>query len=180
MWQPTKYRTVGTIVGVRGAAGSLVVRLEGGHTLEPGQRVFVAPPLIELAETVVEDVRARGSELVVRLSGAESADLARRLKGRRIQARELASDEAGGEEAARGLVGARVVDEDGDDIGRVVEVIELKPPAPSVLVIVSGNEEILVPEVAVHRAASSADSPLVLPRRALEEHAVRRTARRRS
>lgn len=165
---------------MRGATVSLVVRLERGHTLEPGQRVFVAPPLIELAEAVVEEARSHGSELVVRLSGVESADLARRLKGRRIQAMGPAPDAEGGDEPARALVGARVVDEHGDEVGRVVEVLALKPPAPGVLVIASGSEEILVPEVAVRRAEPSGDSPLVLTHQALEEHAVRRTPRRRS
>jgi ribosomal 30S subunit maturation factor RimM len=109
-----------------------------------GREVFIAPPTPTLAITEISEVRRQGDSLAVRFRGIDTGWQARELVGRRIQARTTGESRNIGNES---LVGFDAVFDDGEACGAVSDILELKPPAPPVLVITGARGELLVPLV---------------------------------
>jgi len=109
-----------------------------------GREVFIAPPTPTLAITEISEVRRQGDSLAVRFRGIDTGWQARELVGRRIQARTTVESRNIGNES---LVGFDAVFDDGEACGAVSDILELKPPAPPVLVITGARGELLVPLV---------------------------------
>ena len=109
-----------------------------------GREIFIAPPTPTVAITQISEVRRQGDSLAVRFRGVDTGWQARKLVGRKIQARMGEEVRSTG---GRGVVGLAAVFDNGEACGVVSDILELKPPAPPVLVIAGNRRELLVPLV---------------------------------
>ena len=131
----------GRIVNTHGVGGEVKIEvwLDSPQFLRRCGRVF-----LDGQERKILSGKVQKSFLIVKLEGVEDLNAAMALKGRTVTiAREDAPLPRGGY-FLQDILGARVLDEQGREIGRLTEVLER--PASNVYV-VQGETEHLIPAV---------------------------------
>jgi 16S rRNA processing protein RimM len=94
----------------------------------------------------IESVRWKGKVALVKLAGVNDRDVAAKLNGDLLGVRRSEVVPTGEDEYYHfDLIGMKVVDEEGEDVGVVKEVLRM--PANDVLVVRDGDREMLVPTV---------------------------------
>lgn len=149
------YIEAGKIVNTHGVAGELKVEvwLDSPAFMKRFPRLFVGEREYKLLAA-----RVQKSFLLCRLEGVDDLNAAIPLKGRVVSvAREDAKLPAGGY-FLQDLLGARVVDEEGREIGRLTEVLER--PASNIYV-VQGEREHLIPAVPEFIRGTDAESGVI-------------------
>lgn len=118
------YVPVGKVVKVHGSDGELAVGSDEDlrGILTPGVTVWFIPPPDHPRSARVAGVRGGPKGPIIRVSGIDTADMARPLVGTTILVREDAIDAASSVIDAD-PVGIRVTDEDGRDLGVVTRLI---------------------------------------------------------
>ena len=99
--------------------------------------------------------------VIARLEGVEDVNAAMRLKGREVSVRREDAALPKGAFFLQDIIGARVVDEDGNEIGTLTEVMET--PASNVYV-VKGEREHLIPAVPEFIRKTDAEAGLITVR----------------
>ena len=96
--------------------------------------------------------------VIARLEGVEDVNAAMRLKGKNVSVRREDAALPRGAFFLQDIVGARVIDENGEEIGILAEVMET--PASNVYV-VKGETEHLIPAVPAFIKKTDADAGIV-------------------
>ncbi len=141
--------TVGMIIGPHGTAGAVRMRLETDHPerFQRGTMYLLVPPLGDRKDVVLESVEVRGERAILRIVDVDTRDDAMDLKGRALCVRRSEMVELSeGEYWLHDVVGVEVRTDDDELLGTVREIIE--SPAHDVLVIDTGDGEVLLPMVA--------------------------------
>ena len=135
------YIEAGKIVNTHGVAGEVKIEvwLDSPAYMKRFKRLFLGERELE-----VESARVQKSFLLCKLRGVDDVNAAMSLKGRTVSiAREDAKLPQGGY-FIQDILGAKVVDEQGNEVGTLVDVLER--PASQIYV-VQGEEEHLIPAV---------------------------------
>jgi 16S rRNA processing protein RimM len=133
---------IGYVARAHGLRGELRVQLHaaGSTVLFDVERVWIGGQ-----ERVVEAARATTGAVLLTIEGVEDRDAAEALKGQPVEVERDAVSLEPGEYLLADLPGCVAVDQDGREIGRVVEVI---PGAQPILVIHDAERrELLLPAV---------------------------------
>ena len=136
-----RFVEAGRIVNTHGVAGEVKIEvwLDSPEYMKRFRRLFLGD-----RELTVEASRVHRGFLLCRLRGVDDADAAGALKGQTVS---IAREDARlprGAYFLQDLIGARVVDEEGGEIGTLEEVLER--PASNIYV-VRGEREHLIPAV---------------------------------
>ena len=135
------YIEAGRIVNTHGVAGEVKIEvwLDSPAFLKSFKRLFLGE-----RELAVESARVQKSFLLCKLRGVDDLNAAMALRDRTVS---VAREDAKLPEGAfflQDILGAKVVDEQGKEIGTLVEILER--PASNIYV-VRGEEEHLIPAV---------------------------------
>ena len=136
-----QYIDAGKIVNTHGVRGEVKIEvwLDGPALLKRCGRVFLGG-----AEKKILSAREHKGFLLAALEGVEDVNAAMALKGRVVRIDRADARLPEGSFFLQDILGAKVVDEQGKEIGTLVEILER--PASSVYV-VRGEEEHLIPAV---------------------------------
>src|SRR3990172_12191179 len=139
---PPGYVAVGRVLGAWGLRGDLTVERVGGReVLSRGRTVTVGGQ-----EIVIERSRGHGRVLHIKLAGVDTRESAAAPRGALLQLPERDLEPLPeGEYYRFQLIGLRVSSSDGQDLGRVTDV--LSTAANDVLVIAGPLGELLIPAV---------------------------------
>ena len=156
--EKTAYIEAGRIVNTHGVAGEvkLEVWLDSPEFMKRFKRLFLGE-----RELIVESARVQKSFLLCRLRGVDDVNAAMALKGKVVS---IAREDAKLPEGAffvQDILGARVVDEQGSEIGILVDVLER--PASNIYV-VQGEEEHLIPAVPAFIRKTDAENGVITVR----------------
>ena len=135
------YIEAGKIVNTHGVAGEVKIEvwLDSAAYMKRFKRLFLGERELE-----VESARVQKDFLLCKLRGVDDVNAAVSLKGRTVAiAREDAKLPKGGY-FIQDILGAKVVDEEGNEVGTLVDVLER--PASQIYV-VQGESEHLIPAV---------------------------------
>ena len=135
------YIEAGRIVNTHGVAGEVKIEvwLDSPAFMKKFRRLFLGE-----RELQVESARVQKSFLLCKLRGVDDVNAAMALKGRTVSVAREDARLPGGTFFLQDILGARVVDEQGEEIGTLVEILER--PASKIYV-VRGEEEHLIPAV---------------------------------
>ncbi len=126
-----------------GVRGDMKVEVLTSHPedLAPGQRVFLGE---EHRPYEVRRARAQGDSMIIGLQGCDSPEQAEALRGLTIYlARSAAAPLGPNEYYHHQIIGLTVVTEDGEDLGKVEDVLETG--ANDVYVVRGSRGEVLLP-----------------------------------
>ena len=112
-------------------------------------------------ELKVLDAKTHKGFVIARLEGADDVNAAMRLKGKTVSVRREDAALPKGAFFLQDILGAKVVDENGAEIGTLVDVMET--PASNIYVI-KGESEHLVPAVPEFIKKTDADAGIVTVR----------------
>ena len=131
----------GKIVNTHGVAGEMKIEvwLDSPAYMKRFRRLYIGE-----RELAVESARVQKGFLLCRLRGVDDLNAAMALKGRTVSIAREDAKLAPGEFFLQDILGARVLDEQGREIGTLVEILER--PASNIYV-VRGEEEHLIPAV---------------------------------
>ena len=131
----------GRITNTHGVAGEVKIEvwLDSPQLLRRCGRVF-----LDGGERKILSGKVQKNFLIAKLEGAEDVNAAMALKGKTVLIRREDARLPAGSYFLQDILGARVVDEQGREIGRLTEVLER--PASNVYV-VQGETEHLIPAV---------------------------------
>ena len=135
------YIEAGKIVNTHGVAGEVKIEvwLDSAAYMKRFKRLFLGQRELE-----VESARVQKDFLLCKLRGVDDVNAAMSLKGRTVSiAREDAKLPKGGY-FIQDILGAKVVDEEGNEVGTLVDVLE-RPASP--IYVVQGESEHLIPAV---------------------------------
>lgn len=135
------YIEAGKIVNTHGVAGEVKIEvwLDSAAYMKRFKRLFLGQRELE-----VESARVQKDFLLCKLRGVDDVNAAMSLKGHTVSiAREDAKLPQGGY-FIQDILGAKVVDEEGNEVGTLVDVLER--PASQIYV-VQGESEHLIPAV---------------------------------
>lgn len=135
------YIEAGKIANTHGVAGEVKIEvwLDSAAYMKRFKRLFLGQRELE-----VESARVQKDFLLCKLRGVDDVNAAMSLKGRTVAiAREDAKLPKGGY-FIQDILGAKVVDEEGNEVGTLVDVLER--PASQIYV-VQGESEHLIPAV---------------------------------
>ena len=135
------YIEAGKIVNTHGVAGEVKIEvwLDSAAYMKRFKRLFLGARELE-----VESARVQKDFLLCKLRGVDDVNAAMSLKGRTVAiAREDAKLPKGGY-FIQDILGAKVVDEEGNEVGTLVDVLER--PASQIYV-VQGESEHRIPAV---------------------------------
>ena len=143
----------GRIVNTHGVAGEVKIEvwLDSPKFFRSFKRIYLGE-----REMKVVSARTHKDFVIAKLEGIDDINAAMALKGREVTVRR--------EDAAfflQDILGARVVDEDGNEIGELVEIMER--PASNVYV-VKGETEHLIPAVPEFVLATDAENGVITVR----------------
>ena len=135
------YIEAGRIVNTHGVAGEVKIEvwLDSPAFMKSFRRLFIGE-----RELIVESARVQKGFLLCRLRGVDDLNAAMALKGRTVSIAREDAKLAPGEFFLQDIIGARVLDEQGREIGTLVEILER--PASNIYV-VRGETEHLIPAV---------------------------------
>lgn len=153
-----EYIEAGRIVNTHGVAGEVKIEvwLDSPQFMKRFGRLF-----IDGAERKVSAARAHKNFLLVKLEGVDDVNAAMRLKGRTAYIRREDARLPKGAYFIQDIIGARVVDEQGNEIGRLADVLET--PASRVYV-VQGETEHLIPAVPEFVMSTDAEAGIITVR----------------
>ena len=136
-----QYIEAGRIVNTHGVAGEVKIEvwLDSPQFMKRFSRIFV-----EGEETKVLSARVQKNFLLAKLEGVEDINAAMRLKGKTVTIDRADARLPKGHFFVQDILGASVRDEQGTEIGRLVDVLER--PASNIYV-VQGETEHLIPAV---------------------------------
>ena len=148
----------GRIVNTHGVAGEVKIEvwLDSPQLLRRCGRVF-----LDGEEKKLLSGKVQKSFLIAKLEGVEDLNAAMRLKGRTVQ---IAREDARlprGAYFIQDILGASVVDEQGKEIGKLVDVLER--PASNIYV-VQGETEHLIPAVPAFILNTDAENGVITVR----------------
>lgn len=148
----------GRIVNTHGVAGEVKIEVWLDST-----KFFRSFKRIYLGEREVKVVFARTHKdfVIAKLEGIDDINAAMALKGREVTVRREDAALPHGAFFLQDILGARVVDEDGNEIGELVEIMER--PASNVYV-VKGETEHLIPAVPEFVLATDAENGVITVR----------------
>lgn len=139
---------VGKVVKVFGVKGEVVVRptTHSPHRFRKLKRVFVGRPGVTAREYTIEQVHIGTRGVRVKLSDLNDRDAAEKIIGSHIfvDARDRVRIPRG-TFFIHDVLGLTVLDQDGNALGTVKELMKL--PAHDVLVVEQNGREVLVPSV---------------------------------
>ena len=144
----TDKKFVGTIQGAKGMGGELKVSLNTAH---PTHLVSLESIYLNIAESesilyTIDNTKWDGSKFTIKLHGVDDRNTAEALRGARMMIPEDAAYKVGEDEYfIEDLVGMKVVDTTGTDLGKIKEVLNY--PAHDVYVISKDDKDILIPAV---------------------------------
>ena len=131
----------GRIVNTHGVAGEVKIEvwLDSPKFFRSFKRIYLGE-----REMKVASARTHKDFVIAKLEGIDDINAAMALKGREVTVRREDAALPHGAFFLQDILGARVVDEDGNEIGELVEIMER--PASNVYV-VKGETEHLIPAV---------------------------------
>ena len=152
------YIEAGKIVNTHGVAGEVKIEvwLDSPAFMKRFPRLFLGE-----REYAVEAARVQKSFLLCRLRGVEDVNAAMALKGKLVSVAREDAKLPQGVFFLQDILGARVVDEEGTEIGRLVEVLER--PASNIYV-VQGEREHLIPAVPAFILKTDAEAGVITVR----------------
>ncbi len=153
-----QFLEAGQIVNTHGVRGEVRIQpwADGPDFLTRFRRFF-----IDGEEVKVRACRAHKQMCIASLAGVEDATAAQALKGKVLFIDRDDAHLPAGTVFLQDIIGARVVDESGRELGVLTEV--MPEPAASVLV-VKGEREILIPDVPAFVLEKDADAGVVTVR----------------
>ncbi len=123
MINPDELLTVGRTNGAYGVRGSIrVVPFEGGEVLANTKRWFLTSVRGETTELTVKSLKVHGNVLLAEVEGCDSKEKADALRGRISVRREDFPELEGDEHWAADVIGCRVVNRQGIELGRVTDI----------------------------------------------------------
>ena len=156
--EKSAFIAAGRIVNTHGVAGEVKIEvwLDSPQLLRRCGRVF-----LDGEEKKLLSGKVQKSFLIAKLEGVEDLNAAMRLKGRTVQ---IAREDARlprGAYFIQDILGASVVDEQGKEIGKLVDVLER--PASNIYV-VQGETEHLIPAVPAFILNTDAENGVITVR----------------
>ena len=150
-----QYIEAGRIVNTHGVAGEVKIEvwLDSPQFLKSFKRCF-----IDRREVKLLSARVHKGFLIVKLEGVEDVNAAMALKGRTVFIDRADARLPKGAFFLQDIIGASVVDESGNEIGKLVDVMET--PASNVYV-VKGEQEHLIPAVPEFILLTDADNGII-------------------
>ena len=150
-----QYIEAGRIVNTHGVAGEVKIEvwLDSPQFLKSFKRCF-----IDRREVKLLSARVHKGFLIVKLEGVEDVNAAMALKGRTVFMDRADARLPKGTFFLQDIIGASVVDESGNEIGKLVDVMET--PASNVYV-VKGEQEHLIPAVPEFILSTDADNGII-------------------
>lgn len=121
---PARYLAVAEIVKPHGVRGEVVLKVltDFPERLAPGATFPLSPPLAGLQSVTLESLRGTG-KLIARLGGIDTVEAAETLRGTRLVAEvESGAPLAEDHYLVEDLIGCAVVTDEGEPLGRLVEV----------------------------------------------------------
>ena len=148
----------GRIVNTHGVSGEVKIEvwLDSPQLLKRCGRIY-----LNGRELTIESGKIQKQFLIARLSGVEDVNAAMALKGRVVEIARADARLPRGSFFLQDILGARVVDEQGTEIGRLTDVLER--PASNVYV-VQGEQEHLVPAVPAFILNTDVDAGVITVR----------------
>ena len=148
----------GRIVNTHGVAGEVKIEvwLDSPQFLRRCGRLFV-----EGKEHRILSGKVQKSFLIAKLEGVEDVNAAMRLKGKTVSVHREDAKLPAGAFFLQDIIGARVVDELGNEIGKLAEIMET--PASNVYV-VRGEKEHLIPAVPAFILKTDVDAGVIVAR----------------
>ena len=136
-----KYIEAGRIVNTHGVAGEVKIEvwLDSPAFMRRFKRLY-----LDGEERQILSAKVQKNFLIVRLAGVEDVNAAMRLKGRTVHIDRADAHLPKGSFFLQDIIGAAVVDEQGNSVGTLTEVLET--PASRIYV-VKGEREHLIPVV---------------------------------
>ena len=150
-----QYIEAGRIVNTHGVAGEVKIEvwLDSPQFLKSFKRCF-----IDRREVRLLSARVHKGFLIVKLEGVEDVNAAMALKGRTVFIDRADARLPKGAFFLQDIIGADVVDESGNEIGKLTDVMET--PASNVYV-VKGEREHLIPAVPEFILSTDADNGII-------------------
>ena len=150
-----QYIEAGRIVNTHGVAGEVKIEvwLDSPQFLKSFKRCF-----IDRREVKLLSARVHKGFLIVKLEGVEDVNAAMALKGRTVFIDRADARLPKGAFFLQDIIGADVVDESGNEIGKLTDVMET--PASNVYV-VKGEREHLIPAVPEFILSTDADNGII-------------------
>ncbi len=150
-----QYIEAGRIVNTHGVAGEVKIEvwLDSPQFMKRFRRLFIGG-----AAYGVRTSRVHKSFLLCALEGVEDVNAAMALKGRTVYIDRADARLPQGGYFLQDLIGARVVDEQGREVGVLTEVLEC--PASNIYV-VQGEREHLIPAVPEFIMSTDADAGVI-------------------
>ena len=148
----------GRIVNTHGVAGEVKIEvwLDSPKFFRSFKRIYHGE-----REMKVVSARTHKDFVIAKLEGIDDINAAMALKGREVTVRREDAALPHGAFFLQDILGARVVDEDGNEIGELVEIMER--PASNVYV-VKGETEHLIPAVPEFVLATDAENGVITVR----------------
>ena len=146
----------GRVVNTHGVQGELKIEvwLDSPQFFKRFKRLYTA----DGTELNVVSARAHKGFVIAKLAGVEDVNAAMALKNRTVSIRREDARLPKGSFFLQDILGARVVDEEGRDLGVLTDVLET--PASNVYV-VKGEKEHLIPAVPEFIKKTDADAGLI-------------------
>ena len=150
-----QYIEAGRIVNTHGVAGEVKIEvwLDSPHFLKSFKRCF-----IDRREVKLLSARVHKGFLIAKLENVEDVNAAMALKGRTVFIDRADARLPKGAFFLQDIIGADVVDESGNEIGKLTDVMET--PASNVYV-VKGEREHLIPAVPEFILSTDAENGII-------------------
>ena len=150
-----EYIEAGRIVNTHGVAGEVKIQvwLDSPQFLKSFRRCF-----IDKREVKLLSARVHKGFLIAKLENVEDVNAAMALKGRDVFIRRSDARLPKGAFFLQDIIGAAVVDESGNEIGKLADVMET--PASNVYV-VKGETEHLIPAVPEFILSTDAENGII-------------------
>ena len=150
-----QYIEAGRIVNTHGVAGEVKIEvwLDSPQFLKSFKRCF-----IDRREVKLLSARVHKGFLIVKLEGVEDVNAAMALKGRTVFIDRADARLPKGAFFLQDIIGAAGVDESGNEIGKLVDVMET---TASNVYVVKGEREHLIPAVPEFILSTDADNGII-------------------